>query len=677
MDPYSAQSSPTLRDPISFAISSPSPKQSFDIQAALEKKMASSDGSDSSQTAPVDAQSPTDEGFFDLQPPAPKANRVKVEDARLLSAEHLNFILGDQSLFQKFTTFLNRFHAHMVPTLIRYLEMRKAVKAIEFANAIARQIRWPSHTDYCKFSRVQAGAVDVRFEDYAARELLLLCTEALPAFVTHALLEVVSDCVAKDIMGQAIPVVKDLVGNLAEVFCLTDPSVHDNPIIFASEEFHRTTQYGTSYAINRNCRFLQGPGTDQNTVLRLSQAITLGRECNEVLLNYRRDGTPFINLLMSAPLYDDRGRLKYFIGAQIDVTGLIEHGMGIEYFRALLQKEQESEERNCTPRYEDTQQSKNAKETLDRLQELSMMFSQEEAEVVKGNSRCDDDIDACSIRSVVPTSNRTRGPARRIIGAEELPGDGLNLSKLNFLNNPDAGNTLPGAYQHYLLVRPDPSLQIIFVSPSLRLPGILRTHLFSKLGGPAQTINALQDAFRDGASVTAKVLWLPKNERGRSAAEKPRWIRCTPLLGSDDRVGVWMIILIPVETQVRPFGRMEHVGEIVDEVEIQRKRLNAISMAGSRAGSVVPHSRTASREGFVRPAPRDTMTRPPTRDGLIRPPTRTGSVEPIVRRLEPLDMNPIGSGTLGRMRRGRPDDGLELYAEYLRSSSPATSTFFN
>ncbi len=77
--------------------------------------------------------------------------------------------------------------------------------------------------------------MDVRFEDYAARELLLLCTEALPAFVTHTLVGVVTDYVGKDITGKGIPVIQDLVGNLAEVFCLTDTSVHDNPIIFASE----------------------------------------------------------------------------------------------------------------------------------------------------------------------------------------------------------------------------------------------------------------------------------------------------------------------------------------------------------------------------------------------------------------------------------------------------------
>ena len=50
-------------------------------------------------------------------------------------------------------------------------------------------------------------------------------------------------------------------------------------------EFHRTTQYGTTYAIDRNCRFLQGPGTDRNCTKRLAEAISQGRESNEILLN--------------------------------------------------------------------------------------------------------------------------------------------------------------------------------------------------------------------------------------------------------------------------------------------------------------------------------------------------------------------------------------------------------
>jgi hypothetical protein len=61
------------------------------------------------------------------------------------------------------------------------------------------------------------------------------------------------------------------------------------------------------------------------------------------------------------------------------------------------------------------------------------------------------------------------------------------------------------------------------------------------------------------------VLWLPKNtgpgEKGRGPSEiKPRVIRCTPLLGSDDRVGERMIILVPVdgENGHRAYGRSEH-----------------------------------------------------------------------------------------------------------------------
>lgn len=122
-----------------------------------------------------------------------------------------------------------------MPTLIRYLEMTKAMKAIEYANAVARKIRWPSHTDFCKFSTVQAAAIDVRFHDYATKELSLLVNEALPVWVTYNLTNIVIDCVSKDITGNEVPALQDLVGNLAEVFCLTDPSLHANPIIYATE----------------------------------------------------------------------------------------------------------------------------------------------------------------------------------------------------------------------------------------------------------------------------------------------------------------------------------------------------------------------------------------------------------------------------------------------------------
>ena len=175
--------------------------------------------------------------FFDLKPPPATGSNAKIEDlmSRLYAPEHLHLILADHALFLKFSSFLNRYKPHLVPTLIRYLEMKKAMKAIAYGNSLARKIRWPSHTDYSLFSRLGAGMTDTRFEDYAQRELDLLCSEALQAFTAHSLVDCVVDCVQKDITGQPVPAMQALVGQLAEVFCMTDPSLPDNPIIYASE----------------------------------------------------------------------------------------------------------------------------------------------------------------------------------------------------------------------------------------------------------------------------------------------------------------------------------------------------------------------------------------------------------------------------------------------------------
>lgn len=108
-------------------------------------------------------------------------------------------------------------------------------------------------------------------------------------------------------------------------------------------EFYRCTQYGKDYVIGRNCRFLQGPKSSNSSVQRLVDALSEGQEICETILNYRRDGSPFMNLLMIAPLYDNKGAVRYFIGAQIDVNGLIEGGRGLDSFERLLKDERKNE----------------------------------------------------------------------------------------------------------------------------------------------------------------------------------------------------------------------------------------------------------------------------------------------------------------------------------------------
>lgn len=77
----------------------------------------------------------------------------------------------------------------------------------------------------------------------------------------------------------------------AEGVTISDCRQHDNPLIYANDGFERLTGYPIDDVIGRNCRFLQEPGTDRETVIELRSAIAEGRQCTVQLLNYRKDGT--------------------------------------------------------------------------------------------------------------------------------------------------------------------------------------------------------------------------------------------------------------------------------------------------------------------------------------------------------------------------------------------------
>lgn len=101
---------------------------------------------------------------------------------------------------------------------------------------------------------------------------------------------------------------------------LTDPRQDDNPIVFANRAFLDLTGYEESEIAGRNCRFLQGPDTDRETVRALREAVGAQEAISTEILNYRRDGSPFWNAVFIAPVYDDDGTLIYFFASQLDVT---------------------------------------------------------------------------------------------------------------------------------------------------------------------------------------------------------------------------------------------------------------------------------------------------------------------------------------------------------------------
>lgn len=107
-------------------------------------------------------------------------------------------------------------------------------------------------------------------------------------------------------------------------FVITDPRLPDNPIIFASDSFLELTEYTREEILGRNCRFLQGPETDQATVSKVRDAIREQREITVQLINYTKSGKKFWNLFHLQPMRDQKGELQYFIGVQLDGSDHVE-----------------------------------------------------------------------------------------------------------------------------------------------------------------------------------------------------------------------------------------------------------------------------------------------------------------------------------------------------------------
>ncbi|MDG1334769.1 MAG: PAS domain-containing protein [Tateyamaria sp.] len=101
---------------------------------------------------------------------------------------------------------------------------------------------------------------------------------------------------------------------VAMVVC--DPHLEDSPIIYVNQAFTRQTGYTRHAAIGRNCRFLQGEGTSKASVDRLRESIQTQTPDAVDILNYRANGEPFMNRLVVAPITDNKGNLRYYVGIQ-------------------------------------------------------------------------------------------------------------------------------------------------------------------------------------------------------------------------------------------------------------------------------------------------------------------------------------------------------------------------
>mgnify|MGYP006275926697 FL=1 len=91
-------------------------------------------------------------------------------------------------------------------------------------------------------------------------------------------------------------------------------------IVYVNDGFTRMTGYTKEEAIGNTPRMLQGPKTDRDVLDKLKERLREGKSFFGHTVNYRKDGSEFINQWDIHPLTDDEGEITHWVSYQHDIT---------------------------------------------------------------------------------------------------------------------------------------------------------------------------------------------------------------------------------------------------------------------------------------------------------------------------------------------------------------------
>ncbi|WP_339108667.1 PAS domain-containing protein [Thioclava sp. GXIMD4216] len=100
----------------------------------------------------------------------------------------------------------------------------------------------------------------------------------------------------------------------------------DVPLCLVNHAFLDLTGYETQDVLGRNCRFLQGDDSDAADKAELSKFIhdDLRDSGRFHILNYRKDGSRFHNLVFMSRLRDEEGVTRYILASQFDMSPVLD-----------------------------------------------------------------------------------------------------------------------------------------------------------------------------------------------------------------------------------------------------------------------------------------------------------------------------------------------------------------
>ncbi|WP_333573935.1 PAS domain-containing protein [Sphingomonas sp.] len=96
----------------------------------------------------------------------------------------------------------------------------------------------------------------------------------------------------------------------------------DHSLLLTNQRFRDLTGYASSEIVGQNCRFLQRKS--ENSEARTRIHAFLGDDAQTsvrtAIVNFRKDGTPFVNLLYMSKLRALTGEARYIFASQFDVS---------------------------------------------------------------------------------------------------------------------------------------------------------------------------------------------------------------------------------------------------------------------------------------------------------------------------------------------------------------------
>jgi PAS domain S-box-containing protein len=98
----------------------------------------------------------------------------------------------------------------------------------------------------------------------------------------------------------------------------------DNSIIYVNQQFLNETGYSQHEIIGKNPRFLQGPKSDKKVIEKVREAISKKIIFRGEIINYRKDGSTFYNLMTINPVCNEDNEVTHFVGLQSNIDYRIE-----------------------------------------------------------------------------------------------------------------------------------------------------------------------------------------------------------------------------------------------------------------------------------------------------------------------------------------------------------------